>query len=87
MGAVTASFVGLILIFFGPIESLGSNWTIWTFLFIVIPRVLITGIPAGGIGGFILGSVWKYKWAAIIGGMVAEIFIAPVLFMMFPFPS
>ena len=83
MGAATASIVGLILIFFGPIESLGSNWTIWLFLFIMMPRVLITGIPAGGIGGFILGSIWKYKRAAIIGGIVAEIIVAPVLFMMF----
>jgi hypothetical protein len=88
-GAAIASLVGLMLVIINPVSAaaLGDYWTIEIFIIVVIPRVLITGIPAGGIGGAILGSAWKYKWAAIIGGIVAEIFIAPVLFMMFPFPS
>lgn len=89
MGAAIASLVGLVLVIINPVSAaaLGDYWTIDMFIIMVIPRALIMGIPAGGIGGAILGHAWKHKSAAIIGGIVAEMFIAPVLFMMFPFPS
>ena len=83
MGATTASIVGLILIIISQIVALGEYWSIGLLLIIAIPGALITGIPTGGIGGVILGSFWKNKRAAIIGGIMAEIIIAPVLFMMF----
>jgi hypothetical protein len=86
-GAAIASIVGLVLVIIKTVSAaaLGEYyyWTDESFLIIVMSRVLITGIPAGGIGGAILGSTWKHKLAAIIGGIVGEILITPVLLMMF----
>ena len=83
MGATTASIVGLILIIITQVAALDKYWSVGLLLIIAIPGALITGVPTGGIGGVILGSVWRYKRAAIIGGFVAEIIITPILFMIF----
>lgn len=82
MGAMAGSILGLILIIISQVVALRKYWSIG-LLIIAIPGAIITGLPTGGIGGLILGSVWKNKWAAIIGGIVAWIIIAPALFRMF----
>ena len=39
------------------------------FLFDVLVAAII-GLPAGGIGGLIVGSIWKHPRASIVGGII-----------------
>lgn len=53
------------------------------FLFIAIIGGLFFGIPFGGFGGLILGSIWNYRIAAMIGGSLPMLILAPVIFGLF----
>ena len=50
-----------------------------------IPASLCLGFPAGGIGGVIIGSLWKNKKAAIYGGVITAIILIPVVVVLFLF--
>ncbi|HEY3310455.1 MAG TPA: hypothetical protein VGK00_02335 [Anaerolineales bacterium] len=87
LGAASACLLGMLLVLVNPVtaySAFGAIWTTENFLLGVLPRVLITGIPAGGIGGALLGNFWKHRRAAIAGGMTAELLIIPILFRLFP---
>jgi hypothetical protein len=87
LGAASACLLGILLVLVNPVTAysvFGAIWTIENFLLVVLPRVLITGVPAGGIGGAVLGNFWKHKRAAIAGGMIADLLVIPILFMLFP---
>jgi hypothetical protein len=59
-----------------------------SFLIAAMVGSLILGLPAGGIGGFIFGTLWKHRIAAIIGGvglslvlLISAFFLAPCPFL------
>lgn len=59
-----------------------------SFLIAALLGSLILGLPAGGIGGLILGSLWKHSIAAVMGGialalvlLISGFFLAPCPFL------
>lgn len=51
-------------------EGINISWLV-SFLILSIFWSLLMGIPSGGFGGLILAAIWKYKYAAFIGGAIA----------------
>lgn len=72
-GSVTACGVYLVL------ESAGLNLS-WLFAYLVLSIVwgLLFGIPFGGLGGVMLGSIWKHRFAAWVGGGLAAMIFAAI---------
>ena len=62
-GSAAAFLVNLVL----QSEGVNSSWVI-SLIILSIFWALMFGIPAGGIGGLILASIWNNKKAAFIGG-------------------
>lgn len=59
-----------------------------SFLIAALLGSLLLGLPAGGIGGLIVGSLWKHTIAAVIGGitlalvfLISAFFLAPCPFL------
>lgn len=64
---VLASFWFLVLPLSGFWQLDASEAT--SFLIAALLGSVILGLPAGGIGGLIVGGLWKHKIAAGIGGI------------------
>jgi hypothetical protein len=57
-----------------------------SFLIAAILGGLVVGLPAGGIGGLIVGSLWKHKIAAVIGGIGLALVLLISAFFLVPCP-
>ena len=57
-----------------------------SFLIAAIGGSLILGLPAGGIGGFIVGSFWKHNMAVIIGSIGLALILLIAVFFLVPCP-
>jgi hypothetical protein len=47
---------------------------------------IILGLPVGGVGGFILGSIWKHGKSASIGGIILALVMLITVFFLIPCP-
>jgi hypothetical protein len=67
------------------IVSMIKDWTINIGITLMagIPGALLLGLPAGGIVGLILGSIFKNKKAAAFGGIVTGLILIPVIIYLF----
>lgn len=82
VGAVSGSGIGFTTIIIMQFSWIGSAWfggEYWFFLVIATIEGLLLGIPVGGFGGLILGSIWKHRRAAIIGGFIPVLILALVI--------
>jgi hypothetical protein len=70
IGATAGSAAAFLFYLVMQSEGINISWVI-SLIIISIVWGLLLGIPAGGIGGFILASIWKNKKAAFIGGASA----------------
>ena len=84
-GALAGSLVAFTAIIIAQITAMGGFWDFSSLFLITIPGALFFGIPAGGIGGMILGNKGKTNKASIIGGIIAGVILAPFLFFLFSF--
>jgi Fe2+ transport system protein B len=83
-GAATGSGIAFPIIIMAQISQLGKDWFSDTFfIFFDIVVSPLVGIPIGGIGGLILGSIWKHRRAAIIGGAFSVLILAPLIYVLF----
>jgi hypothetical protein len=67
IGATAGSVAAFLVFLVMQSEGLNISWVV-SFITLSIFWALMFGIPAGGIGGLILASIWKKKKAAVIGG-------------------
>jgi hypothetical protein len=49
------------------------------FLYLVLFGTFIIGMPVGGIGGLIVGSIWKHDRAPMLGGIIAPLVLITIL--------
>jgi len=75
-GALAGSAIAFIVLQIARVSVNHDSWINWLngiipSLIIDILGALFFGILAGGIGGLILGSIWKNNKAAFIGGTIA----------------
>lgn len=84
-GALTGIGIIFIAIILTQFYVLGSYWFdgIVFFPIIAIIGAFVLGLPTGGLGGLILGSIWKSPKAAIVGGAIAALILSPILFELF----
>jgi len=82
-GAVAGSAAALVVITIAQIIVSEGFWAV-PFLFIAIPGALFFGISAGGIGGLILGNIWKNNKATFVGGAIAGV-LTSLLYLLFAF--
>ena len=85
-GAVAGSAAAFVVLQIARVSVNHDSWINWLngvipSLFIDIPGALFFGISAGGIGGLILGSIWKNNKATFIGGAIAGV-ISSFLFIL-----
>ncbi len=95
LGAISGAFSGGIslLLAQGLFRSgLVGNQQSGSFIFDLLLAsfgAIIIGMPSGGIGGLIVGSIWKNDRAPIIGGIIVPlvlITILTILFILVPCP-
>lgn len=67
LAGIAATFLAYLV---NQSEGLNLSWVV-SFLILSIVWALLFGIPSGGIGGLVLASIWKNKYAAFIGGAIA----------------
>ena len=75
-GAVAGSAIAFVVLQIAQVSANHDSWSNWfngviPSLIIDIPAALFFGISAGGIGGLILGNIWKNSKAAFVGGAIA----------------
>jgi hypothetical protein len=75
MGVLTGSAAGFCIAALSQIKDVNGSWVV-AFLVLSIVWGLLLGIPFGGLGGLILGSIWKNKSSAYIGGVIAAAVVA-----------
>jgi hypothetical protein len=63
-----------------------SNSEVFIFLIVALLGSIVLGLPAGGIGGVVVGSIWKAVNAAIIGGVIFALVSLTILFLLIPCP-
>jgi len=68
-GAVAGVAAALIVYMVTQSKDLNLSWVV-PFLILSILWALIFGIPCGGLGGLVLASIWKNKYAAYFGGAI-----------------
>jgi hypothetical protein len=81
---VLASFWFLVLPLSGFWQLDSSEAT--SFLIAALLGSLILGLPAGGIGGLIVGRLWKQRIAAVIGGITLALVLLISAFFLAPCP-
>jgi hypothetical protein len=82
-GAIAGSATAFVVILIAQVIAANGYWVV-ELLIIAIPGALFFGIAPGGIGGLILGSVWKNNKAAWVGGAVAGV-LTSFLYFLFAF--
>ena len=82
-GAIAGSAMAFVVITIAQVIVGEGFWAV-PFLFIAIPGALFFGISAGGIGGLILGNIWKNNKAIFVGGAIAGV-MTSFLFILFAF--
>ena len=90
-GAIAGSAIAFMVLQIAQVSANHDSWSNWfngviPSLIIDIPGALFFGISAGGIGGLILGNIWKNNKAAFVGGASAGL-ITSFLFLFFYFCS
>jgi hypothetical protein len=75
-GATAGSAIAFVVLQIARVSVNHDSWFNWLngvvpSLIIDIPGALFFGISAGGIGGLILGNIWKNNKAAFVGGACA----------------
>ncbi|MCJ7694604.1 MAG: hypothetical protein MUO40_04180 [Anaerolineaceae bacterium] len=70
IGATAGSVAAFLVYLVMQSEGLNISWVV-SFIILSIFWALMFGIPAGGIGGLILASIWKNKKASFVGGAIA----------------
>lgn len=75
-GAIASSAIAFVVLQIARVSVNHHSWSNWLngvipSLIIDIPGALFFGISAGGIGGLILGNIWKNNKAAFVGGASA----------------
>ena len=71
-GAIAGSATAFVVILIAQVTTANGYWVV-ELLIIAIPGALFLGISPGGIGGLILGFIWKNNKAAFVGGAIAGI--------------
>lgn len=66
----------LFQIFLGGID----DWLIENLLPDLLVAAII-GLPAGGIGGLIVGSIWKHPRASIVGGIIFASILSAIAYV------
>ena len=82
-GAIAGSAMAFVVITIAQVIVGEGFWAV-PFLFIAIPGALFFGISAGGIGGLILGNIWKNNKAIFVGGAIAGV-MTSFLYLLFAF--
>jgi hypothetical protein len=84
-GALTGIGLVFIAIILTQFYVLGSYWFDGFVFFTIIAIIgaLVLGLPTSGLGGLILGSIWKSPKAAIVGGAIAALLLSPIIFELF----
>ena len=85
-GALAGSAIAFVVLQIAQVSANHDSWYNWLngfipSLIIDIPGALFVGISAGGIGGLILGSIWKNNKATFVGGAIAGV-ITSFLFIL-----
>ena len=85
-GAIAGSAIAFVVLQIAQVSANHDSWYNWfngviPSLIIDIPGALFFGISAGGIGGLILGNIWKNNKAAFVGGAIAGV-ITSFLFIL-----
>ena len=85
-GAVAGSAIAFVVLQIAQVSANHDSWSNWLngvipSLIINIPGALFFGISAGGIGGLILGNIWKNNKATFVGGAIAGV-ITSFLFIL-----
>ena len=82
-GAIAGSATAFVVLQIAQVSANHDSWFngVIPFLIIDIPGALFFGISAGGIGGLILGNIWKNNKAAFVGGAIAGV-ITSFLFIL-----
>jgi len=80
-GAIAGSAIAFMVLQIAQVSANHDSWYNWfngviPSLIIDIPGALFFGISAGGIGGLILGNIWKNNKAAFVGGAIAGVTIS-----------
>jgi len=57
----------------------GMYLMIQNLLFDLLVAAII-GLPAGGIGGLIVGSIWKHPRASIVGGIIFALILSVIVY-------
>jgi uncharacterized protein YacL len=65
----------LFQLFLGGMDLLIPN------LLFDFPVAAIIGLPAGGIGGLIVGSIWKHPRASIVGGIIFALILSVIAYV------
>ena len=45
-----------------------------------LPVAAIIGLPAGGVGGLIVGNIWKHPRASIVGGIIFALILSVIVY-------
>ena len=90
-GVIVGSATAFVVLQIARVSVNHDSWSNWLngvipSLIIDIPGALFFGISAGGIGGLILGSIWKNNKATFIGGAIAGV-VTSFLFILNYFRS
>jgi hypothetical protein len=77
-GALAGCAIAFLVLQIARVSVNHDSWSNWfngviPSLIIDIPGALFFGISAGGIGGLILGSIWKNNKATFVGGAIAGV--------------
>jgi hypothetical protein len=85
-GALAGSAIAFVVLQIARVSVNHDSWSNWLngvipSLIIDIPGALFFGISAGGIGGLILGNIWKNNKTAFVGGAIAGV-ITSFLFIL-----
>jgi hypothetical protein len=85
-GAIAGSAIAFVVLQIAQVSANHDSWYNWfngviPSLIIDISGALFFGISAGGIGGLILGNIWKNNKAAFVGGAIAGV-ITSFLFIL-----
>lgn len=74
-GVLAGSASGILIAMLSQVKDLNGSWVV-AFLVLSITWGLLLGVSFGGLGGLTLGSIWKNKGSAYIGGVIAAAAVA-----------
>jgi len=88
-GALAGSAIAFVVLQIARVSANHDSWYNWfngviPSLIIDIPGALFLGILPGGIGGLILGNIWKNNKAIFVGGTIAGV-MTSFLYLLFAF--